>query len=181
MVPDRDARPYLADQYTLPTSASGLEPGELAVPQNALTDGVRIDLVNPMVFGYYDGTTTQMGAAAISASQGLHAQLASLLPGKTSAQLWALQGATMMNGVDGYPKKTEVTTVADAQRLLEFADRKGMSALSSWAIQRDNGDRPGARAANDCSGIVQNTWEFSHALNPFTGPQRTNGWTGRKG
>jgi hypothetical protein len=157
-------------QYTLPTSASGLEPSGVAVLQNALANGVRINLVDPMVFDYYDGTTTQMGAAAISASQGLHSQLASLLPTKTSAQLWALQGATMMNGVDDYPKKTEVTTVADAQRLLDFAKLKGMSALSIWAIQRDNGGCPGARAANDCSGIAQSTWEFSHTLNPFTGP-----------
>jgi hypothetical protein len=163
------ARP-LQIQYTLPTGASGLESSGVAVLQNAVANGVRIDLVNPMVFDYYDGTTTQMGAAAISASQGLHAQLASILLGKTSAQLWALQGATMMNGVDDYPKKTEVTSVSDAQRLLDFATRRGMSTLSIWAIQRDNGGCPGARAANDCSGIVQNTWDFSHAVNPFTGP-----------
>ncbi|MEA2522613.1 MAG: hypothetical protein QOI81_2259, partial [Actinomycetota bacterium] len=156
-------------QYTLPTSASGLEASGVAVLQNAVANGVRIDLVNPMVFDYYDGTTTKMGAAAISASQGLHSQLATLLPGKTAAQLWALQGATMMNGVDDYPKHTEVTSLADAQQLLTFAQSKGMSALSIWAIQRDNGGCPGARAANDCSGIVQNTWDFSHLLNAFTG------------
>lgn len=156
-------------QYTLPASASGLEASGLAVLQNAVANGVRIDLVNPMVFDYYDGTTTQMGAAAISALQGLHGQLATLLPTKTSAQLWALEGTTMMNGVDDYPKGTEVTSVADAQQVLDFAKLKGMSALSIWAIQRDNGNCPGGRAGNSCSGIIQNTWDFSHTLNPFTG------------
>lgn len=156
-------------QYTLPTSASGLEASGLAVLQNAVANGVRIDLVNPMVFDYYDGTTTLMGAAAISALQGLHGQLATLLSAKTSAQLWALEGATMMNGIDDYPKGTEVTSVADAQQVLDFAKLKGMSALSIWAIQRDNGSCPGGRAGNSCSGIVQNTWDFSHTLNPFTG------------
>ena len=111
-------------QYTLPTSAGGLEASSLAVLQNAVANGVRIDLVNPMVFDYYDGTTTQMGAAAISALQGLHGQLTTLLPAKTSAQLWALEGATMMNGVDDYPKGTEVTSVADAQQVLDFAKLK---------------------------------------------------------
>jgi hypothetical protein len=53
---------------------------------------------------------------------------------------------------------------------LDFAKLKGMSTLSIWAIQRDNGGCPGGRAANDCSGIVQNTWDFSHLLQPFTGP-----------
>ena len=157
-------------QYTLPTSADGLEPSGVAVLQNAVANGVRIDVVNPMVFDYYDHVTTDMGAAAISAEQGLHAQLHSLLPSKTDAQLWAMQGATIMNGIDDYPKKTEVTTLAHAQSLLNFARANGMSTLSMWAIQRDNGGCPGNGGANNCSGIVQNTWDFSHLLEPFTGP-----------
>ncbi len=147
-------------QYTLPTAANGLESSGLAVLQNALTNGVRIDLVNPMVFDYYDRVTTDMGAAAVSASKGLHAQLQTLFPAKTNTQLWAMQGATMMNGVDDYPKRTEVTDLADAQQLLTFAQQKGMSALSIWAIQRDNSS----------SGIQQNPWDFSHLLSTFTGP-----------
>jgi len=157
-------------QYTLPTSASGLESSGLAVLQNAVANGVRIDVVNPMVFDYYDRTTTDMGAAAISAEQGLHAQLHTLLPSKTDPQLWAMQGATIMNGIDDYPRKTEVTTLAHAQSLLNFARANGMSTLSMWAIQRDNGGCPGNGGANDCSGIVQGTWDFSHLLEPFTGP-----------
>jgi hypothetical protein len=122
-----------------------------------------------MVFDYYDGTTTHMGRAAVKALRGLHSQLAALVPGKTGAQLWALEGATMMIGVDDYPKGTEVTTKADARKVLTFADSKGMRGLSIWAIQRDNGGCPGGRAANDCSGIAQHTWAFSHTLEPFTG------------
>jgi hypothetical protein len=157
-------------QYTLPTNADGLGSDSLAVLQNAVTNGVRIDLVNPMVFDYYDRVTTEMGGAAVAASQGLHAQLATLLPGRTSAQLWAIQGATMMNGIDDYPGRTEVTDLGDAQQLLGFARANGMSSLSIWAIQRDNGSCPGGRAANDCSGIVQAEWAFTQILQPFTGP-----------
>ena len=43
-----------------------------------------------------------------------------------------------------------------------------MSALSMWAIQRDNGGCAGDGGANDCSGIAQGTWDFSHLLSPFT-------------
>ena len=157
-------------QYTLPTSADGLEPDALAVLQNAVADGVRIDVVNPMVFDYYDRVTTDMGGAAVNASNGLHAQLHTLLPAKTPAQLWAMQGATIMNGLDDYPRRTEITYLADAQRLLDLASRVGMSTLWMWAIQRDNGGCPGSTGSNDCSGIVQGTWDFSHALEPFTGP-----------
>ena len=147
-------------QYTLPTNANGLGSDSLAVLQNAVTNHVRIDLVNPMVFDYYDGVTTDMGAAAINASKGLHAQLEALFPSRTNARVWAMQGATMMNGVDDYPKGTEVTTVADAQRLMTFAQEKGMSEVSIWAIQRDNSS----------SGITQDPYAFSQALSSFTGP-----------
>jgi hypothetical protein len=157
-------------QYTLPTSADGLEPSGVAVLQNAVANGVRIDVVNPMVFDYYDRVTTEMGGAAVNASNGLHAQLHTLFPAKTDAQLWAMQGATIMNGLDDYPRRTEVTDLADAQQLLGFARTTGMSTLSMWAIQRDNGGCPGSTGSNDCSGIVQGTWDFSHLLGPFTRP-----------
>ena len=160
--------PSVQVSYTLPTSRSGLESSGLAVLQNAVANGVRIDFVNPMVFDYYDRGTLAMGQSAINALNGLHAQLAQLLPSKTSAQIWAIEGATIMNGLDDYPKKTESTSLADAQQILNFANANGMSNLSMWAIQRDNGGCPGNTGSNSCSGIVQNTWDFSHLLNPFT-------------
>jgi Glycosyl hydrolases family 18 len=157
-------------QYTLPTSRDGLEASGLAVLQNAVARGVRVDVVNPMVFDYYDRANADMGDSAISALNGLHAQLATLYPAKTSAQLWAMTGATIMNGLDDYPRKTEVTTVQDATQLRTFAAANGMSTLSMWAIQRDNGGCPGSTGSNNCSGIVQTTWEFTNALKGFTGP-----------
>jgi len=160
----------LTISYTLPTSASGLEASGLAVLQNAKANGVRIDFVEPMVFDYYDRTTTNMGQAAINALNGLHAQLHTLLPALTEPQLWAMEGATIMNGIDDYPKKTEVTTLADTQLLRDFAVSHGMSALSMWAIQRDNGNCPGVGGANDCSGITQSPWAFSNILRTFAAP-----------
>ena len=168
-----DWAPGLQIQYTLPTSRSGLEASGLAVLQNAKDNGVRVDVVNPMVFDYYDRAGLDMGDSAASALLAIHRQLASLYPTKTNAQIWAMQGATIMNGLDDYPRKTESTSVQDAQELYRFATTgagAGMSTLSMWAIQRDNGGCPGSTGANDCSGIVQNTWDFSHVLDPFTAP-----------
>jgi len=156
--------------YTVPTTPAGLESTGMAILQNAIANGARVDVVNIMTFDYYDRVTTDMGAAAIGAAQGLHGQLASLYPSKTSAQLWAMEGNTLMPGLDDYPRKTEVTYPADAQRVVDFAKANGISTLSIWAIQRDNGGCPGATGSNSCSGIVQNTWDFSHILEPFTGP-----------
>jgi Glycosyl hydrolases family 18 len=162
--------PGVQIQYTLPTSRDGLEASGLAVLQNAIDNGVRVDVVNPMVFDYYDRVVADMGDSAITALEGLHEQMKALWPAKTDAELWAMTGATIMNGLDDYPRRTEETTVQDAQQLVAFANLHGMSTLSMWAIQRDNGDCPGSTGSNDCSGIVQSTWEFTNTLAPFTSP-----------
>jgi len=160
----------LTISWTLPTSRTGLEASGLAVLKNALSNHVRIDVVTPMVFDYYDRANLDMGDSAISAVQGLHSQLAGLFPSSTPEQLWAMEGATIMNGLDDYPRKTESTSVQDAQELRAWAEANGMSILSMWAIQRDNGGCVGSTGSNDCSGIDQSTWEFTEALNGFTGP-----------
>jgi hypothetical protein len=157
-------------QYTLPTSRDGLEASGIAVLQNAIANNAHVDVVNPMVFDYYDRANADMGDSAVTALNGLHAQLADLYPAKSSDQLWAMTGATIMNGLDDYPRRTESTSVQDAQDLLKFARDNGVSTLSMWAIQRDNGGCPGTTGANDCSGIAQATWEFTTALKGFTGP-----------
>jgi hypothetical protein len=161
-------RPFQVS-YTLPTSASGLEPSGVAVLQNAVANNTRVDVVNIMAFDYYDKVTTDMGTAAINAAKGLVAQLHSVYPAKTPAQLDAMVGITLMPGLDDYPKKTEKTTVAHAQQVVGYAQANGFNTLSIWAIQRDNGGCPGTTGSNSCSGIAQSTWDFSHVLEPFAG------------
>jgi GH18 family chitinase len=154
-------RPFQVS-YTLPTSASELEPSGVAILQNAVSNHTRVDVVNIMAFDYYDRTTTDMGTAAVDAANGTAAQFASI-------GLSARVGITLMPGLDDYPKKTEKTTVADAERVLGYAQANGVDTLSIWAIQRDNGGCPGVTGSNSCSGIVQGTWDFTHMLQPFTG------------
>ncbi|MBO0809276.1 MAG: chitinase, partial [Actinobacteria bacterium] len=158
-------------QYTLPVEQYGLDPNGEAVLQNAVTDGVTVNSVNIMVFDYYiagEGTVN-MGQAAENAATNTHAQLAGIYPGLSPAQIWSMEAMTLLPGIDDYPKKTEVTSLSDAQTMLSFAQANGMNLLSVWAIQRDNGGCPGTRDSNTCSGITQGTWDFSHALEPFTG------------
>jgi hypothetical protein len=159
---------HLQISYTLPVEPPGLESDGLHVLQNAIRNGTRVDVVNIMTFDYYDGVTTDMGAAAISAARGLHRQLHVLYPHRSSRRLWAMEGNTILPGIDDYPRKTEVTTLADAAGLLRFARSVGIGTLSMWAIERDNGACPGRIDSNTCSGIVQTDWAFSHLLEPFT-------------
>ncbi|SEL42922.1 carbohydrate binding domain-containing protein [Streptacidiphilus jiangxiensis] len=153
--------------YTLPTTTSGLASSGLAVLKNAVTNNARVDVVNIMTFDYYDGATHEMGTDAENAATGLEGQLASLYPSKTAAQLWNMVGITMMPGIDDYGA-AETTTVADAANVESWATGKGVAELSFWALERDNGGCPGTGGSDTCSGISQNTWDFSHAMEPFT-------------
>jgi Glycosyl hydrolases family 18 len=163
----RHGRP-LQISYTLPVEPAGLEADGLAVLRDAVRVGTRVDVVNIMTFDYYDGVTTDMGGAALSAARGLDRQLHRLYPGRSARRLWAMEGVTILPGIDDYPRKTEVTHLADAARLRRFAEHVGIGTLSMWAIERDNGACPGRIDSNTCSGIVQRQWAFTHLLQPFT-------------
>jgi len=157
-------------QYTLPIEPQGLDQSDTAVLRSAIANGARVHSVNIMVFDYYlphEGTLN-MGAEALSAAEHTHRQLAALYPGRSPARLWTMLGMTLLPGVDDHPQKKEVTYLRDARTMLRFAQAHGMNFLSIWAIQRDNGGCPGAADSNTCSGIKQNTWDFSHLLEPFT-------------
>jgi hypothetical protein len=153
--------------YTLPTTTTGLAPTGLAVLQNAVSNGARIDIVNMMTFDYYDGATHEMATDTETSANGLIGQLATLYPSKSTAQLWAMVGITEMNGIDDYGP-AETFTTADATTILNWANSKGISSLSFWALQRDNGGCVGTKGAGTCSGIAQDTWYFSHTFEAFT-------------
>src|SRR5581483_11068260 len=138
--------------YTLPTTTSGLDSSGLAVLQNAVSNNARIDVVNIMTFDYYDNQSHEMANDTKTAASGLHSQLASLYPGKSSTQLWNMIGVTEMIGVDDFgPAETFVT--GDASTVESWAASTGIAELSFWALQRDNGNCPGSAAADNCSEI----------------------------
>ncbi|MFC0602468.1 chitinase [Streptomyces palmae] len=162
----QNGRP-LEVSYTLPTTTHGPTGSGLAVLKNAVRNGARVDVVNIMTFDYYDNATHHMADDTETAAQGLHDQLAAIYPDKTSDQLWGMIGVTEMPGVDDFGP-AETFTLADARQVYDWAVDKGIGTLSMWALQRDNGGCPGGPAADDCSGIQQNTWDFSRIFAPFT-------------
>jgi hypothetical protein len=120
-----------------------------------------------MTFDYYIGTKQEMATDTETAGSGLHNQLKSLYPSDSSAQLWRMVGVTVMPGIDDYGSK-ETFTKADAATVLKWAQANGISTLSFWALQRDNGGCVGTKGSDTCSGISQPTWFFSHAFEPIT-------------
>jgi hypothetical protein len=156
-------------QYTLPVEQYGLDANGESVLQSAVANSAAVTSVNIMVFDYYIAKegVVQMGQAAVNAATNTHTQLQSIYPSMTSAQIYNMEAMTLLPGIDDLRKKTEVTYLPDATTMLQFAQANNMNLLSMWAIQRDNGGCPGTVDSNTCSGITQNTWDFSHLLEPF--------------
>jgi hypothetical protein len=157
-------------QYTLPVAESGLLANSLAVLQNAVAEGARVDVVNVMASDYLapgEGTVN-MGVAAEGALRGVHEQLSQLYPTISSANIWRMQGVTLLPGIDSAPNRTELTSIVDTANVLSFARANHIDLITIWAVQRDNGGCPGTADSNSCSGISQGTWAFSQVLNSFT-------------
>ncbi|MCX4882228.1 chitinase [Streptomyces sp. NBC_00847] len=153
--------------YTLPTTTTGLAPNGVALLQNAVGNGARVDVVNIMTFDYWDGAVHDMAADTETAAAGLHGQLGVLHPKKSPAKLWHMIGVTEMPGIDDFGPE-ETFTTQDAVKVEKWAVAKGINTLSFWALQRDNGGCVGTKGSDSCSGIAQDTWHFSHTFAPFT-------------
>jgi Glycosyl hydrolases family 18 len=157
--------------FTLGVEPWGLPANCLAVLKSAAADGVRF-AVNIMAFDYYikaSKTGIEMGTAAIEALDGTHRQLGRLYPGLSQPRRWALEGITLLPGIDDYPKNTEVTYLSDTRKVARFARTHRLPLVSIWAIQRDNGGCPGTMDSNSCSGIRQPRWAFSHLIESYAG------------
>jgi hypothetical protein len=158
---------HIEFSYTLPTFPTGLPAAELAVLQNAVAEGAKISTVNIMTFDYYLGTTENMLNDAKSAAAAVHGQLASLYPRLSSRSLWKMIGVTQMPGIDDFGA-AETFTTAQAPAFAIWAAAEGLGEISIWALQRDNGNCPGTKGAESCSGVAQPTWYFSHVFEPFS-------------
>jgi hypothetical protein len=179
-------------EYTIPVAQSGPLAAEDFELQNAVANGVRLDIVNALTFDYYSGTAEEMATDTMTAAEGTLAELEALYPDAPAPQLWHMVGVTDMIGIDDYGPY-ETFTLQDAYKVEAWAAQQHLGLLSFWALQRDNqtgnptiypGDADvcpftgtasatgtwpaGDAASGDCSSLVQYRWEFSHIFEPFT-------------
>jgi chitinase len=120
-----------------------------------------------MTFDYYDGQAHEMATDTETAAGHLYTTLQQLYPKESSSALWQMIGVTEMIGIDDYGK-SETFTLVDGPVVEAWAASKQIGELSFWALERDNGGCPGISGQDNCSGLVQTTWEFSHQFEPFT-------------
>jgi len=163
------ANPNLIVSYTLSVDPTGLESNALYLLQSAQKYGVNVSIVNIMTMDYdQDGNE---GTTAIDSANSTISQLEQI---GMSAQL----GITPMIGVNDPPDNPlptlETFTLANTQAVTTYANGNSrVGLIAFWDLERDsecpNGTTglQGGQAPNTCSGIVQNTYQFSNIFEQF--------------
>ncbi|TDD44178.1 chitinase [Kribbella antibiotica] len=115
--------------------------------------GANIDVFTLMPF---DFGSSNIYNDTVGASTGLNNKLKSVF-GWTTAQAYAHQGISGMNGLSD---QQEMTTTATWQNITNWAKSNGLSRLAFWSVNRDRGCAGGGVVSN-CSGIAQSDWAFT--------------------
>ena len=153
------ANPGLIISYTLPVLPTGLTQDGINLMVNAKSHGVNVNVLNIMTMDY--GSTFNPNAMGQNAINAVNATISQMNANGISVNM----GITPMIGRNDV--SPEVTTLNDAQQIESFAQRTSqVTRISMWSVARDNGGCSGA-VSPTCSGISQNTWDFSHVFEPF--------------
>ncbi|WP_283133511.1 cellulose binding domain-containing protein [Rhizohabitans arisaemae] len=158
----QQTHPTLKVSLTLPVLPEGLTPQGLNVVRSARDAGVNVDVVNVMAMDYY--RNVDYGDAAVQAAQSTFAQLRTLYPAKTDAQLWKMVGVTPMLGEndDHY-----IYNQADARQLVTFARSVQLGVLAFWDVTRDRNACTGPLW--QCTNVPQTPYEFSRIFASYLG------------
>lgn len=146
--------PGLYLSITIPSISTGANYFGKLLIQNAAQIGYTPNNFSLMTF---DGVGTANDA--MNAQNSFHTQLQEIYPNLSSAQIWNLQGFSLMNG---HTDTAEHFTQADFQTLLNFTKSHGMGRYTYWSVNRDR-QCPGNAdiLSGSCSGVAQNDWDFT--------------------
>lgn len=165
--------PDMYISFTLPGWLRGLDNNAINLLKTTSAAGVRISMVNVMAMSFgrenlrtmvVPSTVAQAGIDTMRASV---AQMATIFPGKSTAQLYAMMGITPMIGVndDG-----STFTLADAKTIADFVRNNGIGLLSYWSYQRDRAQgTAGLLPVNAYSGVVQSANQFHNIFKTAQG------------
>ena len=159
-------RPGTTVRYTLEIQADsfGLVPSlGTDVLSNAVSNGVQVGIVNPMLMDF-SSSGEEWGQAVIMAAQSTLKQMAQIWPNLSSAQLNKMFGGTVMIGDND---TGPVFSLADGNTFISWANSNHIAFVSFWSEGRDNGGCSGVSPA--CSGISQSPFQFTSIFRGFTG------------
>jgi hypothetical protein len=116
----------------------------------------------PFDFGGHTGT---MGAASVSAAEGLKNAVKSAY-GYSDTVAYSKIGISSMNGKTD--EADETVTIADFQTILAYAQQHHIARLTFWSINRDRACGAGTDA-DSCSGVSQQPYAYTKVLVQYTG------------
>jgi chitinase len=123
------ANPSIQVDFTVPVDPTGIESNVVNLLKDAKSKGVKVNLVNIMTMDFGNGENAL--ADSESAANGLHGQLGGIFTGLSSAQLWAMEGLTVIAGQND---DDEVFSQSNAATLESFAASKGVQELAFWEV-----------------------------------------------
>ena len=126
----------------------------------ALNAGIDVFTIMPFDFG----GGADMYGSTVSAAEGLKTKLKSTF-GWDDATAYAHLGISGMNGLSD---QQELTSPGTWTQIRDWANSRHIARLAFWSVNRD---RPcaGGGVTSNCSGISQNTWQFTSITAGFTG------------
>jgi chitinase len=146
---------------TMPTESTGPNSWGKRLVTRSKELGAPIDTFAVMPFDF--GTGGDMAAKTRSAVDGLKNHVKATF-GLTDDAAYRRSGLSSMNG------KTdtgETVTPQNFRDIVSWANSKHLSRVSFWAVNRDKGNC--GAMSDSCSGINQQSYEFTKALASFTG------------
>lgn len=156
--------PDLYTSFTLPGWLRGVSTDSMNLLKTTAAAGVRIDMVNIMTMSFGSENIRTMvvpatvAQASITTFNAAAAQVATIYPNKTPAQINAMMGITPMigNNVDGTS-----FSLAEAQTIADFVKLNGVGLLSYWSFQRDRAQATsGSTDYGSFSGVAQSDYQF---------------------
>ena len=158
--------------FTVSVDPNGMSAETIDVLQKLKDAGVTPDLVNVMGMDYGDGVAPNpdmhMGEYGIASGNKAQTQLKTLFS-LDDAAAYRMLGLTSMIGQNDEP--SERFYLADADKVVAWAQQKHIGMLSMWSAARDKAcpGGPGGPKDATCSSLSQNQWDFAKKLNAFAG------------
>ncbi len=144
----QNSDPSVQVQFTVATDPGGMPPEVMNMLKNAVSNGVKISLVNIMTMDFGNGQNALNDG--LSASKAAEKQVKSLLGLSSDAAAWAHLGATFISGPND---DNENFTPGNASTFESFAASNGMGELSFWELAYDK----------------THGWTYSKTFNKITG------------
>ncbi|MFI6322179.1 CBM35 domain-containing protein [Nonomuraea sp. NPDC050556] len=156
--------PGLKTVITFGTTPSGPDSTGVDMITRGANSGLANDVwtVMPFDFGGHTGT---MGAATVSAVEGLKARVKAAY-GYSDAVTYAHIGLSSMNGKTD--DADEVVSLTDFRTMLAYAQEHHIARLTFWELNRDRACGSGGDL-NACSGVSQQPYDFTKIFAQYTG------------